>query len=213
MTLHTEAIDADELIIPTGPDNRLRVTEHENGQGRRLVSVAPHDPPVEPSMIDPWDFNGPHDLHAALEEYTSFLDGTVLRCYGLRTGENEIPTDVLKNVQRRRLEIDRCMEILECTRPFYWRLLDTYYRRGASTEARLWLLTAIRMGLRKAKCPPLVRCVITDRGHEDGRHDLKDCDAAGENCCHWDHDEFRNQIKQAIDRLFYVHRLRRGDAA
>ena len=41
MTLHAEAIDANAIVIPTGPDARLLVREHENGQGRRFVTVAP----------------------------------------------------------------------------------------------------------------------------------------------------------------------------
>lgn len=163
-----------------------------------------------------WPFQNVDELRAALEEYTSFLDGTLTRHYGDPDdrGDEEIDPEVLMNAARKRSEIDRCMEVLEHLYPFYFRLLDVHYRRGASASPRGWTITAGYLGLRKATCPPLVRCTMlsAENEPEDGRFELKSCRAMHELGCLWDRDTLRGQLAEAIRRLFAVHEGRYGSA-
>lgn len=159
-----------------------------------------------------WTFNDVRELHRALEEYTSFLDGTLTRHYGVDRGEREPDPDVLTNAARRRSEIDRCMDILERECPFFWRLLDIHYRHGASLVPRGWTITASRLGLRRGTCPPLVRCVLACRNseEEDHRFDLKACRAMTAQACNTNRDTFRTQLSLATKRLFRAHEVRQG---
>lgn len=180
-----------------------------------------------------WDFSSPAELREALEEYTAFQDGTVLRRYGhegLRVAVDERGNPILgddgqpvmlpdlepsrnpeelarveMNMARRRSEIDQSMEILRHRFPHWWRLIDLYYRQGYSTEPRGWLLPAVVMGCHKGKCPPLVRCPVSPG---DNRRDLPECQRRQKNHCYWDHDTFMRQVALAVARLFDAHRDR-----
>jgi hypothetical protein len=158
-----------------------------------------------------WEFNGRHDLRKALEEYTDHLDGTLTRRYGPPDGGDEEKLAVQEaNAAKRRAEIDRCMEVLEQACPFLWRILDLHYRRGCSLSLQGWTIPAARMGLRKATCPPLVRCVLNSRDpeQEDRRQQLLDCDKAVAQACGADRDLFRVELSLAIGRLFAIHQAR-----
>jgi hypothetical protein len=190
-------------------------------------------PSSEPSVWS-WSFASPHELRKALEEYTAFQDGTLLRRYGHEgyrvavddrgnivrdeQGEPVLVTDpeplrdpeTLAQLEmclaRKRSEIDHCMEVLQRRFPHWWRLLDIYYRRGLSLEPRGWLEPAVRLGFHRGKCPPLMRCVVSPG---DNRSDLEDCQRHQKHHCHWDRDTFMRSVSLAIARLYDVHRERR----
>jgi hypothetical protein len=175
---------------------------------------APTQAETESAAIWRWPFQNTAELRTALEEYSTFLDGTLTRFYGdpLTRGEREIDPGLEIDAARKRSEIDRCMETLEHLYPFYFRALDVHYRGGASMIPRGWTLTAARLGLRKAKCPPAVRCTMVSQKNEpeDNRRELKSCRAMTALACLWDRDTLGVQLTEAVRRLFAVHEGRYG---
>ena len=173
------------------------------------------------------------DLRRALEEYTAFQDGTLLRKYGHdglkmavdgqgnpildaagepllepdfgHTGDPESAAEAEMHAAQRRSEIDACMDGLRRRYPHWWRLIDVYYRQGLSMEPRGWVVMAALLGVHKGKCPPLKRCPASPR---DNRTDLDECERHRKNHCHWDRDTFERQVACAIRCLFDVHRVR-----
>ena len=180
-----------------------------------------------------WYFPHPMDLRRALEEYTAFQDGTLLRKYGSdgfrvavdghgnpilgAAGEQILEADVAPrsdpesiaeaemHAAQRRSEIDTCMEELRRRYPHWWRLIDVYYRQGLSMEPRGWVVMAALLGVHKGKCPPLKRCPASPG---DNRTGLGECERHRKNHCHWDRDTFERQVACAIRCLFDVHRVR-----
>lgn len=188
----------------------------------------------QPARVWSWYFPHPMDLRRALEEYTAFQEGTLLRKYGhdgfkvetdgqgnprLDEAGNPVlvPEDPSKacdpealaeaemHAAQRRSEIDACMEDLRRRYPHWWRLLDVYYRRGLSMEPRGWVVMAALLGVHKGKCPPLKRCPASPG---DNRIELGDCERHQKNHCHWDRDTFERQVVCAIRCLFDIHRVR-----
>jgi hypothetical protein len=174
-----------------------------------------------------WTFDDEEDLRAALVEY--MLDETSVRIRREegRGGGDACPLSrpedcescphsaecevELHNAQRRS-EVDACMEILQHTYPFYWRLLDLYYRCGANAEVKGWITTAKRLGLRGVKCPMHVRCTMRSSADEpeDNRLELPSCQAMVALSCNWDRQTFNEQLTQGLKRLFAIHKRRRG---
>lgn len=158
-----------------------------------------------------WTFNSLRELRQGLQEYLSFLDGTVTTHYGLEHGERDADPTVYMNAARRRSEIDACMESLQDTSPLLWRTLDVHYRRGASIQPRGWTVTAGCIGLRRATCPVGVRCVLRagSTDEEERRLDKPACRAAERLGCQQDRDDLQRQLTMATRRLHQIHQLRR----
>lgn len=164
-----------------------------------------------------WDFNDVKDLKRGLQQYLDFLDGTVTTHYGLTRGERDPDPRVHLDAARRRSEIDACMNVLQELNPFLWRVLDVHYRWGAGMQPRGWTITAACIGLRRATCPPGVRCVLPEGpiNEEDRRPDLPDCPgpeqlqraSVGWGCLQ-DREVLCEQLGIATRRLFLIHRAR-----
>lgn len=108
-----------------------------------------------------------------LEQYTAFLDDGRIGRYGEECPGGEVNEKLQMCSARKRYEIDRCMDALEY--PFFVKLLDLYYRRGASTEHKGWCDVARLMGLR------------------------------GDPKSRWDRSTFERQLELAVDRLWRAH--------
>lgn len=158
-----------------------------------------------------WTFNSLRELRQGLEEYLSFLDGTVTTHYGTEHGEREPDPAVHMNAARRRSEIDACMEVLQASSPLLWRTLDVHYRRGASIQPRGWTVTAACIGLRRACCPSGVRCVLQagSTEEEERRLDKPACRVAERLGCQQDRDDLQRQLTMAVRRLHGIHQQRR----
>ncbi len=158
-----------------------------------------------------WQFEDMDELRRALSRYTALLDGVLLRRYGKEEhagrGEEQPSPEELQEYERailrQRSTIDIAMEQMEPQYPTWHRVIDLYYRQGLSTEQQGWLLVMLRLGLRKKKCPPLVRCAL-DRGDEfeDNRLEIPKCREATRLCCHWDYDTWRVQLTKATEALW-----------
>lgn len=157
-----------------------------------------------------WQFMEVRFLRRALEEYLDFLDNTVVTRYGDRVGGDGLEPEAQMNAARRRSEIDACMEVLLDTCPFFWRILDVHYRRGAGTKPRGWALTANAVGLRRAACPRGVRCDLpgeADGGEHHGG-DLPGCGDRERLRCAEDRQVLQQQLGMATGRLYAIHRAR-----
>ncbi len=182
-----------------------------------------------------WHFESRSNLRRGLEGYTAFQDGTLLRRYGHEGFRIEVDANgnplldangepimvmdptaapnpelfamVEMSAAQRRAEIDQCMDVIEQRSPHWWKLLDCYYRKGASCEPRGWLKASERMGYRTQPCPALVRCPATAG---DNRFDFKTCDRADEHECVEDRVTFVNQLNVATGKLYNVHLRRTG---
>lgn len=125
-----------------------------------------------------WRFTSPEVMREqGLEQYTAFLEGTGTSAYDAEHGD-EGDGKAATYAMRKRAEIDRCMDSLEY--PWFYRLLDLYYRQGMSCEQHGWCEVAKHLGLR------------------------------GDAKSRWDKDTFEVQVALAIGRLFRVHEGRYG---
>lgn len=163
-----------------------------------------------------WDFESLDELRAVLSEYTAMLDGTLVRRYGQERTDAGVPPPTPEEIaeyerclRRKRSTIDIAMEQMEPRYRTWHRVIDLYYRQGLSTESRGWIVLMARLGMRTAKCPPLVRCSL-DRGEdfEDNRMDLPKCKKATALCCHWDYDAFGVQLTLAAKALLRTIEVR-----
>lgn len=157
-----------------------------------------------------WKFADLRELTRALFEYTALLDGTVIRQYRERVEASgaapPTPAELAtyeRSVMRKRSTIDIAMEQMETAYPTWYRFLDLYFRRGWSCEPRGWLTPMHHLGLRRRKCPALVRCTIPAIAErEQGRLDLSKCRDMTRLCCQTDYDEFRVQLRLAVQHLW-----------
>jgi hypothetical protein len=187
------------------------------------------------SEVWSWIFAGPKEVRQALEEYTSFQDGTLCRHYGhdgLRVAVDELGREILDEDGREvlisdpepptnpaelaklqmskariRSEIDASMEVLRRTFPHWYRLLDVYFRQGCSMEPRGWLVPAILLGVHKGRCPLDVRCPVSPGDNRPGRDE---CQRAAKKGCRWDRETFERQVTCAVARLYDAHKGRSG---
>lgn len=121
-----------------------------------------------------WRFADEDALRAGLEEYTAHLEAVKIGRYGKELiGGDESDGEQHMCKVRIRAEVDACLEQLQY--PFFYRLLDTYYRRGWSCEHQGWCLAARTMGLR------------------------------GDPKSRWDRDTFERCVDLGISRLWRVH--------
>jgi hypothetical protein len=159
--------------------------------------------------LQPWTFANPGALRHALEEYTALLNESLVQQYGEKDGGDETDSSYERTIWRQRSAIDRGMDVLEETRPTWYRLIDMYYRHGLSADQKGWLIPMTRLGLRRAKCPPMMRCAIP-RGeeYEDRRLELPKCRCMVDLHCQWDWDTFQGQLSRAIEALFRAIRDR-----
>ena len=180
-----------------------------------MPAVSAKDEKHQARPVWSWWFQDEDALRTALEEYTSYLDGTLVRRYGdPGGGGEELDPDAVMHAAQRRSEIDASMEILEQTYPFYWRLLDIHYRCGASANPRGWTITSARLGMRSYTCPIGVRCTMRSAANEpeDNRLSLPSCRAMLALQCNWDRKTLEGQLAEGIRRLFAAHRRRCGGA-
>ncbi|MBN1319624.1 MAG: hypothetical protein JXA87_02180 [Thermoleophilia bacterium] len=165
-----------------------------------------------------WEFTSIGELRQVLTEYTAMLDGTLIRRYGQERfhtgGRPATPEEIAEYercLMRKRSTIDIAMEQMESVYRTWHRVIDLYYRQGLSTESRGWLVLMARLGLRnRRKCPALVRCTVPQIAElEQGRMELRKCDAMIRLCCRWDYDTFQVQVALATERLWHTIEGRR----
>ena len=176
-----------------------------------MPAVSSAEEKSEARPVWSWSFRDEQALLTALEEYTSYLDGTLVRRYGdPGGGGEELDPDAVMHAAQRRSEIDACMAVLEQTHPFYWRLLDIHYRCGVSANHRGWTVTAARVGMRSYTCPVGVRCTMRSAANEpeDNRLGLPSCRAMLALACNWDRKTLAGQLTEGIRRLFAAHHRR-----
>jgi len=162
------------------------------------------------STVFTWQFRNLHELSAALQQYLDFLDGTIVTHYGLSHGARDTDPVLVMHICQRRSEIDACMDALQNISPLLWRVLDIHYRRGASLELRGWAITAGCLGLRRASCPPGVRCVLRDAQGES-RLDLPACADSEYLGCELDHENLQHCLGMATRKLYQIHQARHGE--
>lgn len=121
-----------------------------------------------------WRFSCVEQMQQELEEYTAYLDYPMTAKYGEKVPGSDDGDGTSQMCKARvRAELDACIDALEY--PWFYRILDLFYRQGASCEHDGWCLVAKVVGL---------------RGNPKSR---------------WDKDTFERQVDLALSRLWRVH--------
>jgi hypothetical protein len=125
------------------------------------------------------------DLRSALEDYSRFSAAMKIRKYGDPDevaadgrSEQEVtiddPPGLYERILRQNSEIDRRMEILRREAPYWYKVIDRYYRTGKCDEHSGWCEAAADIGL---------------------HHDPES---------RWDQDTFKVQLSLAVKKLWHT---------